>query len=433
MKIKRLRYNRRKVFLGLFLFLSLLGITVGYSLITTKLTIDGVATVKDAKWDVHFTNFQAMSGSVAPVTNPTITNTDVTFSAKLDEPGDFYGFTIDVTNQGTINADIGSFTLTPDFSNIAYLDATIVYNDDTPVQTGDVLPANKTKRIKVKLEYKDGIDESLYPSVNQIHSVTLSMNYEQYTGVIASVWELPQGKTKDTLSIGDEICLKDDPTQCFNFIKYDNDDVIMLAKYNLKVGDIYDATNWIKTGEYTSSDPGYNKQSSEVIGFKNGLSISNGLVAFSATNYWYDGSALKPEYGSSYPTDVYDATNYKTEPDFSVTCDSTHCWHTPGYSIAYYVEGYKDILEGEYEASIKEARLLTNSEALDSSIGCSDSSCPTTGDSAFIVNTSFWLGTARNYRNAGVITANASLFYYYNDYGDYFGVRPVIVITKSDL
>lgn len=182
MKIKRLRYNRRKVFLGLFLFLSLLGITVGYALITTKLTIDGVATVKDAKWDVHFTNFQAMSGSVAPVTNPTITNTDVTFSAKLDEPGDFYGFTIDVTNQGTINADIGSFTLTPDFSAIDYIDATVAYNNGNPIETGDVLAAGQTKKIKVLLKYKEGIDESLYPSANQIHNVTLSLDYEQYTG-----------------------------------------------------------------------------------------------------------------------------------------------------------------------------------------------------------------------------------------------------------
>lgn len=422
MKIKRLRYNRRKVFLGLFLFLSLLGITVGYALITTKLTIDGVATVKDAKWDVHFTNFQAMSGSVAPVTNPTITNTDVTFSAKLDAPGDFYGFTIDVTNQGTINADIGSFTLTPDFSNIAYLDATIVYNDDTPVQTGDVLPANKTKRIKVKLEYKDGIDESLYPSVNQIHNVTLSLDYEQYTGVIASVWELPQGKTKDTLSIGDEICLKDDPTQCFNFIKYDNDDVVMLAKYNLNVG------NNIQTGAVgiqNSLAIGYNPDTSTIVdgSFPSTVKFSVSSPDNAYYGYWWDSLAtngINSLYGDDYPADVYDKVNYDGTPTDT------------NYSVVYYVEQYKTILTNA-DATIKDARLLTLEEATDE-IGCdlNAQTCPTTGSTSFIANTAFWLSTSTGREYILTFQNNSFKRDTFTAYGR-LGVRPVIVITKSDL
>ena len=232
MKVKRLRYNRRKVFLGLFLFLCLIGVTLGYAFVTTKLEIEGIATVKDAKWDVHFTNFQTMQGSVEPVSDPTVTNTNVTFSAKLDEPGDFYGFTIDVTNQGTINADISNISLTPDFSTIDYIDATVTYNNDNPIQIGDILAAGKTKTIKVLLKYKDGLADNLYPTQNQIHNVTLTLDYEQYVGEIQS-WVLPQGKTKDTLTVGDEICAGD---QCFNFIKYDGNDVVMLAKYNLNVG-----------------------------------------------------------------------------------------------------------------------------------------------------------------------------------------------------
>lgn len=184
MKIKRIRYHRKKIFIFLFLFLFLVGIGVGFAFVTTKLDIEGIVHVKDAKWDVHFTNFQAMQGSVEPVSDPTVTNTNVTFSAKLDEPGDFYGFTVDVTNQGTINADISNISLTPDFSTIDYIDATVAYNNDNPIQIGDILAAGKTKTIKVLLKYKEGIDDSLYPTQNQTFNVTLTLDYEQYIGEV---------------------------------------------------------------------------------------------------------------------------------------------------------------------------------------------------------------------------------------------------------
>jgi hypothetical protein len=205
----------------------------------------------------------------------------------------------------------------------------------------------------------------------------------------------------------------------------------MLSKYNLKVGNIYDSSGH-NPGEYTSSDTGYGLQSSEVRGYVS-EQTRYGTVVFSATNYWYDGSALKPEYGSSYPADVYDPVNYKTEPDFSTTCDnSTNCYYTPGYSVAYYVEAYKDILSS-YGTTIKEARLLTYAEATDSSIGCdaSDYICPTNG---FITNTSFWLGSAVSSSRVWVVISDGGFL----DYGSlgkdiYVGVRPVIVVEKSNL
>ena len=186
MKVKWIRYNRKKVFIGLFLFLVLVGLTFGYAFVTTKLTIDGIANVKDAKWDIHFTNLQAITGSVTPEEDPTVTNTSVTFSAKVDEPGDFYGFTVDVTNQGTINAEIGNISVTPDFSAIDYIDATVAYDDDTPIAMGDILVAGKSKTIKVLLSYKDGLDDSLYPTTDQEFTVTVSLNYIQHVGYVPS-------------------------------------------------------------------------------------------------------------------------------------------------------------------------------------------------------------------------------------------------------
>ena len=179
MKIKWMKYNRKKVFMFLSLFLILFGLTFGYASLTTKISIDGVSNVKDAKWSLKFDNFSSIDGSVSPLEEPIIADTSVTFSAKVNEPGDFYGFTVDVVNEGTINAKIGSISITPDFSNIDYIDSFIEYYDGTPISVRDTLDAGETKKIKVYLKYKEGIDEDLYPTENQQFPVTISLKYIQ--------------------------------------------------------------------------------------------------------------------------------------------------------------------------------------------------------------------------------------------------------------
>ena len=220
-------------------------------------------------------------------------------------------------------------------------------------------------------------------------------------------------RTKDTLQVGDEICINGDTIECFNFIGYDGNNVKMLAQWNLKVGDIYDIV-WNKIGEYTSNDMGYGLQSSDVRGFV-GNDSRLGVVAFSKTNYWNN--------VQSYPADIYDSLNYAGAPSNN------------NYSLAYFIEQYKDKLE-DYEATVQEARLLTYAEAISNSIGCNVSqySCPTTGNSAFITNTSFWLGSA--YDNSSVYGVDIGGIFgvdlYGPDFYSDFGVRPVIVISKSE-
>ena len=183
MKIKWIRYNRKKVFLGLFLILGLIGLGIGFAFISTKLSIDGIVRLKrDSNWSVHFDNFAATTGSVAPVSEPVITDTNVTFSAKLNEPSEFYGFTIDVVNDGNINAILDSLSVTPDFSTIPYGEAVIEYEDGTPIAQGDLLPVGKTKKIKVSMSYKE--DAESFPTENQVYNVNVSLAYVQYTGEI---------------------------------------------------------------------------------------------------------------------------------------------------------------------------------------------------------------------------------------------------------
>lgn len=454
MKIKRIRYNRKKVFIFLFLFLFLLGIGIGFAYVNTALEITGVAKVKDAKWGIQLNNYTLTDGSVTPNADPTITDTTISFAAKVNEPGEFYGFSIDVENNGTINASIANFSVTPDFSTINYLDASFTYEDGTPVQNGDLLIAGTAKRIIVRLSYKDGIDESLYPTTDQSFNVVVSLNYEQYIGNVS--WTLPQGKNANNLEVGDELCLDN---QCFNFVRYDeNGDVVLLSKYNLKVGDIVvinpeDIEETIKVGEYTSSDIGYGLQSSEAKGYIGEDVPANGVVDYvSGATYWLECTSgadyicvLKDEYSENntiyydedwdeykyyadgsraYPT-IYDPTNYGGAPG------------TSNFSIAYYVEQYKAKLISNYHASLKNVRLLTYSEAADSSIGCeydyTHHSCPTTGAAAFITNTSFWLGSSGGSDYVFLITTPGYIGSTFPNIDITEGVRPVVVVEKSKL
>jgi len=219
-------------------------------------------------------------------------------------------------------------------------------------------------------------------------------------------------RNKNNLQVGDEICINGDTTECFNFIRYDGDNVVMLSKYNLNVG------NNIQLGVegiQNSLALGWNEDSSTKVN-----NYYPATVAFSGTNYWADRFNLKSKYGSDWDTNnIYDT-------DYNEASGNN-------YSVAYYVENYKNTLES-YGLTVNDARLLTYSESIDESIGCDidNRECPT----GFIPNTSFWLGSACDYNVVWVVSSDGGFYAVAFDvdvYDNVFGVRPVIVISKSDI
>lgn len=94
---------------------------------------------------------------------------------------------------------------------------------------------------------------------------------------------------------GQEICLKD---ECFEVVGYRNNKVIMMAKYNLYVGDIY----YPSTNKYISiskDEKGYGLQSKYAKGKADGEARYIGVTKFSDNKYWLnaDGS-IKSDYVS---------------------------------------------------------------------------------------------------------------------------------------
>ena len=410
--------RNKKQNMYLILGIMILAVTLGYAALAATLKINGTLDVAKTSWDVHFENVSITPKSVTATTEPTSDNTTTTemeYTVDFTKPGDFYEFTVDMVNKGTINAMITSVSNkvyqangTTERTLPEYLKSTVTYDDGIAIAEKHKLDAGASEKIKVRVEFRKDIEINQLPSSGaETIKFKFAATFEQADNTAKDkpqLITLQSGKTKDTLTVGDDICINGDTRECFDFIKYDGNNIVMLAQYNLNVG------NNPKGSETFLQD-------SDVKGYvSSGTKYGN--VAFSSTNYW---SSL----GLTYPADVYDNT-YKTAPDFS-----GDGYSTTGYSVAYYVEEYKKKLV-DYGATISEARLLTYSEATDSSIGCSSSSysCPTDG---FITNTSFWLGSAGD--NNGVWSVlsrdDFSRSYFIED--SCFGVRPVVVISKSNI
>ena len=256
-----------------------------------------------------------------------------------------------------------------------------------------------------------------------------------------------------SITIGDEISISGEH---FYVISSNSNKTVLLAKYNLLVGSIYDINSGSLTfiRAITSSDTGYGLQSSTALGITNygGDERIIGSVPFSGTNYWdgtvceYDPNntvsctgnwGLLSEYatggasydGNPYPN-VYRSSMSSTAPQIGIDQSQGFGYaQNNGYTIAYYIEQYKDRLIGMGAPNTITARLLLYEE-LDG-IGCSNGTCPSNRD--WVMNTTYWLGSANADCAVGATVANT--FYasdiFYSDSGA--GARPVIEIDTSYL
>ena len=426
----------------------LLAITIGYAAIATTLKINGSADVKSARWNVYWdeNSIAVTEGSVATTQGNEARVTDsgktqIEYSVELSEPGDFYEFTVDAVNEGSLNAKIApngvknnvyeSDGTTP--KNLPdYLGYTVKYaENDADVTAGDVLEAKKgntptRKKYKVRVWYKTDIDPStLNESTTETMKLVFEVDYVQgeKSGQQSAV-RIIKG-TKGNLQPGDIIGIGE--TEDFYVVSSNQEKTVLIAKYNLLVGySNNESTNY--EGTYMSpSTPGYGLQSVDAIGYDGNSYYST--VAFSSTNYWDDGNGLLSPYnanGASYdgnPKPFVYNSSLTTAPDFE-----NDGWNTPGYNIAYYVEQYKTKLIEMGAPSTITGRLLTFEEA--TSLGCdaNENTCP---EGSFIKKTPFWLGSA--YGNFDVWDVYVGDFDSFDYSGYSSGVRPVIEINTSDI
>ena len=258
--------------------------------------------------------------------------------------------------------------------------------------------------------------------------------------------------------MGDEKCYD---TECFYVVSSNSNETVLLSKYNLLVGNIYefgiDTKTLVKT--LSPSDEGYGLQNSEAKGYieSQGLGLTHqviGTVPFSGTNYWdnsvcqYTGSSwgctgtseLLPDYSpngedySSHPFIYRSNIGNTTAPYINNDIVQNN-----GYTIAYFVETYVNTLKTLGAPETISGRLLSYDEV--ESLGCIDIWCASTsyGEPVdgrapdWVFSTSYWFGFASSKEKVSALYSMGNIQSQYFTEVYRYGVRPVIVVKTSDI
>jgi len=226
-----------------------------------------------------------------------------------------------------------------------------------------------------------------------INNDTLKYNNSGLLEIVENEVKTPCYLTKDNnsnneIDTGDELACG---TENFYVIMSDTETLTLFSKYNLNVGE--------------NANPSYTIgiQNENVIGGSGGY----GYVYFveGGYKYWTDDGTFPFVYG-------------------------------PQSNLYKYVDDYKTYLESNLNINVKDVSVL-NREIL-AYFNCSDpimSECNEYPD--WLVSTSYWTGIADSrghYDKDGIIVVDEnSNFFSANSYSLNYGIRPIVVLDKSNL
>ena len=398
--MRRMLQDRKSLYFILCIILiSVLSLTVVYAALSVTLNITGAAQVLDASWNVHFSNIKVNPASV-PISPKIVDSNKITFNADLEDPGDFYKFTVDIVNDGSIDAMIDSIITTPELTSDQkkYLKFEIEYTDGQSINTKQKLKSKETKTISILFSFRRDISVNDLPTTEANFDVGMTLVYYQADNTATNI---TTGSNKvnvvsgDGTQVGDEVCIKD---ECFYVMYSDNHTITMLAKYNLYIGEICTAASTCAVIENPTGI-----QNSTAIGKR--LDESNKII---------------------YP--IVGITSFSDDITWTGINGKLHPTYNEQSSLYKYIDDYRAYIQGLY-IDVIEARIISIEDY--EKMGCTSPTC-TTAPSWFY-STSYWTGVGYFMQvpyNIVVSSANKTEMARYNLKKRY-GVRPVIVIDKS--
>ena len=445
---------------------AVLGLTVAFAALSTTLNIKGSAYLDAAKWGIKFQNLSEPSivGEASDAKTAKIEK-DVSINdikVTLSKPGDSVTYTVDLVNDGDINAKIENIektNLTEEQQK--YITFTVKYKEnDTELKIGDILSKKEVKPLVIKIEYRKDLESSDLPKSAQGINLSYKLDFVQTDDKAVTTSGISKACTtfekKDTYRVGDVIALCNNDTKVsedFYVIRDNGSTVTALAKYNLLVGTTIDENFESKT--ISSSTEGYGLQNESAKGSRVTLTadgkvdfdsfpgIITGVLSFLNTNeidsnkidncvasmeYCYHGywgtadRGLNSKYGSSYPADVFDSNSNLYVP----------------------LKNYENYIKNTLNKTSVSTKLLTYNEAV--SLGCNTNSSDgsmkiCSSSNSWVYSTSYWLSTAESYAflyaiafapEHGESVSKGQLYSGMYD-SNLIGLRPVITISKSEL
>ena len=181
--------NVKKSFLIIALVIGIIAITVAFATLSTRLSISGTASVPDVSWNIHFQNWTPDTQNKVTVgTNeqdntaeyPSVSQLEQSLTPNvtlveglnvtLKQPGDYAKYKFQIINEGTIDAELNSFSAPMTCTSGSGCDDVInyevkcYYNEDftgSELTTHSVLEkTNGTAYCYLKVEYKDTTNQN---------------------------------------------------------------------------------------------------------------------------------------------------------------------------------------------------------------------------------------------------------------------------------
>ena len=249
--------------------------------------------------------------------------------------------------------------------------------------------------------------------------------YESVWNTNVQITEKPDAITYLTRQVEGQITPGDvigiGETEDFYVISTNAEETVLLAKYNLLVGDmdINDNDGYFENSiPIPTNTPGYGLQSVEAVGnYEIWEGVPKGYVPFSTTGYW-DGSV---SYGNDY---ISTANPYVYNENSTI------------YQYISGENGYVNRLKAMGAPNTITGRLMTSTEVNEILVTWDDEESYTVDDQSPIIfnGQAYWLGTA--YYDStllGIPSGSHYLTSYWPCSDAAFGIRPVIEIPTSEL
>lgn len=385
---RREKINRKTLYCILaVMLLSVFTISIAYAALNAVLTISGNAEIVASSWDIHLENPQVKYGSIndelPTITNGNTINFDITFKI----PGSFYEFTVDIANDGSIDAMIDNVTNNLTAEQAKYIKFDVNYLNGDAINTKHKIAAKSSLPINVRVEFRREINNiEDMPEGGTELSLSLALTYVQAdqtandvsgNGIYAMNGSLDDIGTVVTIG-----------TEKFYTIGTDGDNVKLLSMYNLLVGGAFYG-DWI-----AYQDGGSGIQNETARGWFEPDHPDHGITAFSETGTEYSGSLVEG-----------------------------------------YVNNYKSYIQS-LGIEVIEARLLTIEELTDPNTFACDKAEYTCENTQYpwIYSTTYWTSSARNEWYVWAVAYNGHLWWSEEyDSLNNCGVRPVLVIPKDNI
>ena len=178
--------RRTKALVIVVMLIVVAGLTVAFASLSSVLNIKGTAYLDAAKWGIKFENLSSPTkvGSATTTGTAKIEETksaEITgINVSLSTPGDKVTYTVDLVNEGTINAKIDKIEKTELTSEQQkYLTFKVTDKDYNEVSEGDILSSGETKKLIITIEFIKDLTKEDLPKQSSTISLSYKLNFVQ--------------------------------------------------------------------------------------------------------------------------------------------------------------------------------------------------------------------------------------------------------------